>query len=712
MALPGEHDFDVYGDRLAGESLDQAFAAIGSSRPATASATPSSSSSTRPGSRSRAGSPRRTVGGSSTTAWTITPGSARTARTRPRTKRDCSGRPTSLSSRRKSSTSGCAAFDPTPCGCPTPATSGTSPVCPPARPARSQGFHARSSATTAPSRPGSTRPLSARRRRGTATGRSSSSAIREGRNPKRSKRSKALPNVRLAGEVPYSELPAFVAAFDVCTIPFLRTPLTEATNPVKIFEYFATGKPVVARRLPEIEAFADVITLYDSPAEFVSGLEQAVRENVTPGPGAERRRALARQNTWQARYQVLKARLDSLSPKTRAESREPASGSPTPASPDAVARRAKEIRRLAGVIRERDEGIAFLRREAAGHEKAFRARIQELESALAQTEATSEARGTHLAAAMEELDRWERSRLGQLRRAIARGRALPGSARRALGRATAPGTPFFGVARRVLPRPVAQFLRRTLAPVEQPDKLVNDPGQRGAHPERRPGQAVRPLRRGRLLDHRLGFPVPATPAARHAVRPARPSGLLSLDDAVPGAGRPGLGPDPEGGERRRAPPPLAPRPRHLLRPSRPRGPRHARGLLRGARARTSPFGDTVCLVQIPVLGARSPSASARSSAGASSTTAWTSGRTFRDSGRACSSLEENLVRRADVTVVSADRLLEKWKAAAPRLVLAKNGIDAEHYRQLYGENALLAGASPARSSATTERSPRGSTCRS
>src|SRR5262249_13099519 len=54
-------------------------------------------------------------------------------------------------------------------------------------------------------------------------------------------------NVRLHGEVPYDELPRWAAGFDVCTIPFRRTPLTEATNPVKLYEYLATGKPIVAR---------------------------------------------------------------------------------------------------------------------------------------------------------------------------------------------------------------------------------------------------------------------------------------------------------------------------------------------------------------------------------------------------------------------------------------------------------------------------------
>jgi hypothetical protein len=53
------------------------------------------------------------------------------------------------------------------------------------------------------------------------------------------------------------------------------------------------------------------------------------------------------------------------------------------------------------------------------------------------------------------------------------------------------------------------------------------------------------------------------------------------------------------------------------------------------------------------------------------------------------SREEALVRGADATIVSADRLWEKWNGTSPRLILAKNGIDSEHYRALYGPNDLL-----------------------
>lgn len=122
-----------------------------------------------------------------------------------------------------------------------------------------------------------------------------------------------LPNVHFPGEQTYDRLPAYVAGFDVCTIPFRRIPLTEATNPVKLFEYLAAAKPVVARKLPEIEPYVDVVALYDQPEEFVARLEEAVQPATT---GAEQRRQeVARANTWASRCEVFGESLRTMYPK-------------------------------------------------------------------------------------------------------------------------------------------------------------------------------------------------------------------------------------------------------------------------------------------------------------------------------------------------------------------------------------------------------------
>jgi glycosyltransferase involved in cell wall biosynthesis len=114
-----------------------------------------------------------------------------------------------------------------------------------------------------------------------------------------------LPNVRLLGERPYGELPRLIAGWDVYIIPFKRIPLTEATNPVKIYEMLATGKPVVATDLPELVPIAELglISLGSSVGDYLRAI--AVYLATDDPELILRRRAFARQNTWHARYLAL-----------------------------------------------------------------------------------------------------------------------------------------------------------------------------------------------------------------------------------------------------------------------------------------------------------------------------------------------------------------------------------------------------------------------
>src|SRR5262249_5988432 len=59
-----------------------------------------------------------------------------------------------------------------------------------------------------------------------------------------------LPNVILLGQQPYETMPQYLYHFDACMIPFKVNPITEATDPAKLYEYLSGGKPVVAIRLP------------------------------------------------------------------------------------------------------------------------------------------------------------------------------------------------------------------------------------------------------------------------------------------------------------------------------------------------------------------------------------------------------------------------------------------------------------------------------
>lgn len=111
-------------------------------------------------------------------------------------------------------------------------------------------------------------------------------------------------NVHLLGQQPYEMMPSYLAAFDVCIIPFRINPITEATDPVKFYEYVSQGKPVVATRMHELETYSDLLYLADDAADFISKLDVAVRERDPEL--AEKRIALARTNTWEARLRTIK----------------------------------------------------------------------------------------------------------------------------------------------------------------------------------------------------------------------------------------------------------------------------------------------------------------------------------------------------------------------------------------------------------------------
>jgi GT2 family glycosyltransferase len=122
------------------------------------------------------------------------------------------------------------------------------------------------------------------------------------------------PNLKLLGEKPYGELPSYLSGFDVCVIPFKRTPLTEATNPVKVYEYLASGKPVVARRLPELEEFGKDLFLYERPEEFIFQIEQALKEDNASL--RRKRQGIAAANRWELRVDAYHDFIKSLYGKT------------------------------------------------------------------------------------------------------------------------------------------------------------------------------------------------------------------------------------------------------------------------------------------------------------------------------------------------------------------------------------------------------------
>lgn len=73
-----------------------------------------------------------------------------------------------------------------------------------------------------------------------------------------------LDNIILYPAQPYKNLPSFAAGFDIQIIPFVIDDITKATSPVKLFEYMATGKPILTSKMPECLNYQSVTTYQDT----------------------------------------------------------------------------------------------------------------------------------------------------------------------------------------------------------------------------------------------------------------------------------------------------------------------------------------------------------------------------------------------------------------------------------------------------------------
>ena len=124
----------------------------------------------------------------------------------------------------------------------------------------------------------------------------------------------SAPNVTVLPQAAPAVLAEYLAEFDVCTMPFRDLPITRSMNPVKIYEYLAAGKPVVAPDLPEVRPFAErgLVAAYREWEHSFELLQQATATGNLEHL-VRARRQFAAENTWRHRVAELAGALRGLS---------------------------------------------------------------------------------------------------------------------------------------------------------------------------------------------------------------------------------------------------------------------------------------------------------------------------------------------------------------------------------------------------------------
>lgn len=105
-------------------------------------------------------------------------------------------------------------------------------------------------------------------------------------------------SILLTGRVKYDRVLKLISGADICLCPLSNIEIKRCTYPIKIYEYLAMGKPVVATRLPGIEqiinhgengllvapddpkAMADAVLMIHQDPELKTRLEKNARASV------------------------------------------------------------------------------------------------------------------------------------------------------------------------------------------------------------------------------------------------------------------------------------------------------------------------------------------------------------------------------------------------------------------------------------------------
>lgn len=90
---------------------------------------------------------------------------------------------------------------------------------------------------------------------------------------------KKLRNCYWLGNKSYRELYRWYSGFDVGIIPYIETEFTKYINPAKLYEYWATGLPVITTRIGGFTSIKDCLWVADNSDNFLLSIEDALIGN-------------------------------------------------------------------------------------------------------------------------------------------------------------------------------------------------------------------------------------------------------------------------------------------------------------------------------------------------------------------------------------------------------------------------------------------------
>lgn len=115
---------------------------------------------------------------------------------------------------------------------------------------------------------------------------------------------KILPNLKFYGRKNYNELPVLIQSMDFFLLPYKKNELTRNINPLKLKEYLATGRPVLATGIAEVLKLRDYLFVINSKEE-ARDLIQKLEGREIEFSSEKVMRYIQENETWFSKTRVL-----------------------------------------------------------------------------------------------------------------------------------------------------------------------------------------------------------------------------------------------------------------------------------------------------------------------------------------------------------------------------------------------------------------------
>lgn len=109
-----------------------------------------------------------------------------------------------------------------------------------------------------------------------------------------------------SGVIEHKSLGEYVRHLDCLIMPFVVNEIILYVDPVKLYEYIAWGKCIIASWYPEIDRFQDYVYFYHNEQEYVDLTADLAKKGFPAKFTHKMQEKFLSENTWDARYYVIK----------------------------------------------------------------------------------------------------------------------------------------------------------------------------------------------------------------------------------------------------------------------------------------------------------------------------------------------------------------------------------------------------------------------